>query len=111
MGRRLIQLSGALSVGTSRLAALQDLPQAAPVLENTASAHHILKRITDLRSAAQIHEGRMNQIDRGLKSVEAEMAQLVEETGGLCPTCGSPVKPETLLNHSHSHEPSERLTA
>jgi hypothetical protein len=43
------------------------------------------------------------------------MARLVDETGGLCPTCGAPVKPENLLDH-HAHSPrsstpSERLTA
>ena len=54
----------------------------------------------------------MAQVDEGLKSLQAEMARLVEETGGLCPTCGSPVKPETLLDHhTHSPQASERLTA
>ena len=43
------------------------------------------------------------------------MERLIDETGGLCPTCGSPVRPETLLDH-HAHSsqptvPSERLTA
>jgi hypothetical protein len=57
----------------------------------------------------------MAQIDEGLKSVQADMARLVEETGGLCPTCGSPVSAENLLDHhahsSHPSTPSERLTA
>jgi hypothetical protein len=57
----------------------------------------------------------MAQIDSGLQSVQAELARLVDKTGGLCPTCGAPVKPETLLHHhthsSHPQEPSERLTA
>jgi DNA repair exonuclease SbcCD ATPase subunit len=68
--------------------------------------------MSDLRAASQIAKGRMAQVDEGLKSLQAEMARLVEETGGLCPTCGSPVKPETLLDHhTHSPKPSERLTA
>jgi hypothetical protein len=57
----------------------------------------------------------MAQVDEGMKSLQDEMARLVEETGGLCPTCGSPVKPENLLDHhahsSQSATPSERLTA
>ena len=56
----------------------------------------------------------MAQIDEGLKSVQAEMEHFVEETGGLCPTCGSPVSAENLLDHqAHSSHvsPSERLTA
>jgi hypothetical protein len=38
------------------------------------------------------------------------MARLIEDTGGLCPTCGSPVSADSLLNH-HAHSPMERLTA
>jgi hypothetical protein len=111
IGRQVVQRRDALSRSQARLAALHRLPEAAPVLENMSPAQHILKRLGDLRSAARIVQGRMAQIDAGMRSVQADMARLVEETGGLCPTCGSPVKPETLLNHSHSHEPSERLTA
>jgi hypothetical protein len=71
--------------------------------------------MNDLRSAALIAQSRVAQVDEGLASVQADMAQLIQETGGLCPTCGSPVKPENLLDHhahsSHSPTPSERLTA
>jgi hypothetical protein len=38
------------------------------------------------------------------------MARLIEDTGGLCPTCGSPVSADSLLDH-HAHSPMERLTA
>lgn len=112
IGRRVVQASRALAQSQARLRALQDLPSAAPVLENTAPAQDILKRLADLRSAARIAETRMAQVDDGLKALQAEMARLVEETGGLCPTCGSPVRPETLLDHhTHSLKPTERLTA
>ena len=94
----------------ARLSALHGLPEAVPTLENTASAQNILKRMNDLHAASQIARSRMIQVDEGLKALQAEMARLVEETGGLCPTCGSPVKPETLLDH-HTHSPTERLTA
>jgi DNA repair exonuclease SbcCD ATPase subunit len=115
IGRQVIQRGSALSRSRAKLAALRGLPEAAPALESTSSAQHILKRLGDLRSAALIVQGRMGQIDAGLQSVQAELARLVDKTGGLCPTCGAPVKPETLLHH-HTHssqppEPSERLTA
>ncbi len=112
IGRQVLQLGRELARSQARLKALQGLPAASPALENTASAQNILKRMNDLRTASHIASGRMAQIDEGLKSLQAEMARLVEETGGLCPTCGSPVSPETLLDHhTHSSKPSERLTA
>ncbi|WP_243375635.1 AAA family ATPase [Microvirga solisilvae] len=114
IGRQVLQLGRELAASKSRLTALKGLPEAAPALENTASAQNILKRLGDLRSAALIAKGLMAQIDEGLQSVQTEMARLVEETGGLCPTCGSPVSAENLLDH-HAHSshstPSERLTA
>jgi hypothetical protein len=88
------------------------LPETAPSLESASQAQNILSRMTDLRSATLVARSRISQADDGLKTVQAEMAQIVEETGGFCPTCGSPVKPENLLeHHAHSSTPSERLTA
>jgi len=115
IGRQVLQLSRELASSRSRLALLQALPDAVPALENTAPAQNILKRLADLRSGVLIARSRMAQIDESLKSVQAEVIHLVEETGGLCPTCGSPVSAENLLDHhahsSHSSSPSERLTA
>ncbi|WP_230531342.1 AAA family ATPase [Microvirga roseola] len=115
LGRQVVQISRSLANAKHRAAALRDLPATVPALENTGPQKDILKRLTDLRSAALIVQGRMAKIDEELKSVQAEMAQLVEETGGLCPTCGSPVSADNLLEHhahsSHSSKPSERLTA
>jgi hypothetical protein len=110
IGRQVLRLSEALSRSRSRLTALQSLPVAAPVLENTSTAQDILSRLTEFRGAAAIAQGRLAQIDAGLKAVQADMLRLVEETGGLCPTCGSPVNAESLLNH-HAHPPVKRLTA
>jgi energy-coupling factor transporter ATP-binding protein EcfA2 len=110
IGRQALQLAGALSKGQARLVALQSLPSAVPVLENTSSAQNTLARLNELRSASAITRGRLAQIDEGVKSVQTEMARLVEEAGGLCPTCGSPVSAENLLDH-HAHSRMERLTA
>lgn len=112
LGERVVQLNRDLARSKARLAALQSLPHSVPDLEKTSSAQNILKRVTDLRSAALLAQSRIVQVGDGLKSVQAEMARLIEETGGLCPTCGSPVKPENLLDHhAHSSMPTERLTA
>ncbi|UVF18953.1 AAA family ATPase [Microvirga terrae] len=115
LGERVLQLGHRLARSRKRLAALHDLPDGIPALENTAPAQNILKRVNDLRSAARIAQDRLAKVDEGLVSVQADMAKLIEETGGLCPTCGAPVKPETLLDHhahpSHLASPSERLTA
>lgn len=114
IGRQVLQLSQELTARRVRLAALQSLPDTMPSLASTTPIQNILKRITDLRNAALIAQGRMAQIAEELKSVQAEMARFVEESGGLCPTCGSPVSAENLLNHyAHSSHPSpsERLTA
>ena len=115
VGRNVIQLGRHLALSQARLAALQDMPQAVPALDDTAPAQNMLKRIDDLRKAAAIAQGRIATIDEGLIAIRSEMERFIAETGGLCPTCGSPVKPETLLDHhdhsSHSTVPSERLTA
>jgi hypothetical protein len=114
IGRQVLQLGSDLASGKARLMALRSLPDGAPTLESTSPAQNMLKRIADLRSAALIARSRMAQIDEGMKSVQAEMARFMEETGGLCPTCGSPVSADNLLDH-HTHSshpsPSERLTA
>jgi phage shock protein A len=115
IGRQVLQRGSALARSRAKLAALRGLPESAPALVDASPAQHILKRLGDLRSAALIVQGRMAQIDSGLQSVRAELARLVDQTGGLCPTCGAPVKPEALLHHHahspHPQEPSERLTA
>ena len=115
VGRNVIQLGRHLALSQARLAALQDMPQAVPALDDTAPAQNMLKRIDDLRKAAAIAQGRIATIDEGLIAIRSEMERFIAETGGICPTCGSPVRPETLLDH-HAHSsqptvPSERLTA
>lgn len=114
IGQQVLQLSRDLSLSMMRVEALGNLPDAAPSLEITAPAQNMLKRLADLRSAALIAKSRMAQIDDGMKSAQAEMARFMEETGGLCPTCGTQVSAENLLDH-HVHStpssPTERLTA
>jgi hypothetical protein len=110
IGRQVLQVAEALSRSRSRLHALQSLPASAPTLENTSTAQDMVSRLTAIRDAAAAAQGRLQRVDAGLASLQADMARLVEATGGLCPTCGSPVSAESLLNH-HPHPPVERLTA
>lgn len=110
IGRRLLRVIEAQSRNRARLMALQSLPGAMPKLETTAKAQELVTRMRDLRKAQAILQGRMVQIAEDHAAVTAEMTRLVEETGGLCPTCGSPVSAESLLSH-HSHSAMDRLTA
>lgn len=114
IGRNVLQLGRDLSASKARLDALQSLPESVPHLESTAQAQNMLKRLSDLRNAAYMAGSRMAQIDESIEAVQADMARFIEETGGLCPTCGSQVSAENLLDH-HAHSshssPSERLTA
>ncbi|GEO17866.1 AAA family ATPase [Microvirga aerophila] len=110
VGRQVLELAGALSRAKARLASLKALPEAVPALENTSSGQNILGRLEEFRKAAAIAQDRLARIDEGIKSVQADMARLIEDTGGLCPTCGSPVSADNLLDH-HAHSPMERLTA
>jgi hypothetical protein len=110
VGRQVLDLASALSRAKARLASLDALPEAAPALENTSSGQNILGRLGEFRKAAAMAQDRLARIDEGIQSVQADMARLIEDTGGLCPTCGSPVSADSLLNH-HAHSPMERLTA
>jgi DNA repair exonuclease SbcCD ATPase subunit len=109
IGRRLIDLVHTLRQAQAKGGALQSLPDAVPALENLTPAQDILTRLSDLRGASAIARGRLSQIATELQSVEAGLAALLDETGGLCPTCGSSVDAQNLLRHSHFT--AERVTA
>jgi DNA repair exonuclease SbcCD ATPase subunit len=109
IGRQVIDLAAGLERAGARRKALWALPDGLPTLENTAPAQDILSKLSDLRGATTIARGRLSQISEELKSVERDMAALIDETGGLCPTCGSSVDAQSLLQHSHFK--AERVTA
>ena len=110
IGRRLLRVMEAHSRNRERFTALQSLPGAMPKLESTARAQELVARMRDLQKAQAILQGRVAQIADEHASMTAEMTRLVEQAGGLCPTCGSPVSAESLLNH-RSHSAMDRLTA
>ena len=72
--------------------------------------NQLAKHIADLARAGADARERLTRIDAEAEALRAEIAQLVEENGGLCPTCGAPVSAETLLDHQ-AHSAVERMTA
>ncbi|MBM6594835.1 AAA family ATPase [Microvirga pudoricolor] len=98
---RLIELSHGLRRAQAMRETLTTLPESLPALENSVAAQNILKRLADLRSASTIARGRLSQIADSLRSTEDGMAALLDETGGLCPTCGSSIDAGRLLEHNH----------
>ncbi|MBZ6078587.1 AAA family ATPase [Microvirga puerhi] len=110
IGRATLDVAGRLHRAKSRLACLQVLPDGPPALENLQSAQEVRKRLTLLRGASAQAREKLVRIDAEASALRAAMADLVEESGGLCPTCGSPVSIDTLLDHS-SHSTVEPLNA
>ncbi|HEV2558619.1 MAG TPA: AAA family ATPase [Microvirga sp.] len=101
-GQRLAQSARALRLAQARSAVLAGCPQAAPVPETTAEAERALGRMTALGAAIEAAQARLAAAEAGLAVVRADMAGLVDATGGRCPTCGSSVDAETLLDHGHA---------
>ncbi|MCB8822725.1 AAA family ATPase [Microvirga rosea] len=110
IGRGLLETSARLRDAQARLASLRLLPETTPALENPMPAQNILKRMIDIRNAKAQAEERMMKMDAQARALRDEMADLVASHGGLCPTCGSPVTADTLLDHQ-AHGAMERLTA
>ena len=110
IARTVLDAAERLRRGEARLSCLKALPSALPDLENPAPAQDILKHIADLARAGADARERLTRIDAEAEALRAEIAQLVEENGGLCPTCGAPVSAETLLDHQ-AHSAMERMTA
>ncbi|WP_245416134.1 AAA family ATPase [Microvirga sp. 17 mud 1-3] len=110
IARAVLETTERLRRAEARLSCLQALPGALPGLENPAPAQDILTHIADLARGGADARERLTRIDAEAEVLRAEMAQLVEESGGLCPTCGGPVSAETLLDHQ-AHSAMERMTA
>jgi predicted ATPase len=105
-GRRAIEVARALSQARARSAVLQGCPDRTPVLESTASVETAVAGIGTLARNLVAARARLGQAEAKLATVKADMARLVEEAGGRCPTCGSAVDAETLLDH-HAHAGSQ----
>lgn len=110
IGRDVLDAAARLRRCEARLSCLHSLPAALPALESADAVQGVLTRLADVRRAAAGAQDRMMRIDAELEALRADMADLIEDNGGLCPTCGSPVSAETLLDHQ-THPTGERLTA
>jgi hypothetical protein len=77
-----------------------------PVLRDSSAAEGMLARLTGLHRAGAAAAARLTEASSGLDRIRADMARLLEDTRGLCPTCGSSVAAEALLDgHGHSVAP------
>jgi AAA domain len=101
-GQRLIRSRAALETAHARAAVLQNLPKALPSLESHERAETGLARIAELRTRCSSALQRLNEAAEGMDALRAEMARLVDESSGLCPTCGATVDPDALLD-AHAH--------
>lgn len=102
IGRALIEGGAKLAAARARLAALQQLPDAAPNFDTGAEALGVARRLASLRKAGVTAAARLREADAGLEAVRAEMAQLLDTMAGHCPTCGAATDPDRLLSH-HTH--------
>jgi hypothetical protein len=96
------ETSAALAQARARQAVLEPLPSALPILERSTEVEETLASLVALRQARVAAEQRLSRSTAGLDAVRADMARLVEDTQGQCPTCGSAVDAEGLLDR-HSH--------
>jgi len=92
----------------SRAALLNALPDAPPVLESTAEAEEALATSRSLATQAARARTRLAGLDEAMASLRADLARLLDDTQGCCPTCGSVVDPDLLLSgHGHAgHAPT-----
>jgi hypothetical protein len=102
IGERVLTTSKALAVARRRLVALADLPAAMPPLADTGEAERTRARLATLGAGIDGAERQLAAIDEGLAAVEAEIACIVAETGGCCPTCGGAVDNPLALLHDHA---------
>jgi len=103
IGLRRLSLARDLRRASATAELLRALPAAGPILDDTDAAQGILARLSDLRGAAARAQGQLAQAADKLRAIEAGLAALLEDTGGLCPTCGAGVDAQGLLRHAPAH--------
>ncbi|HEX2555227.1 MAG TPA: AAA family ATPase [Microvirga sp.] len=96
-------LAGALRRARRRRAALAALPPALPALAATTDLEGAAERLQRLQADLARARGRAELAAAAMAEVQAKLAALVRDTGGLCPACGHAVDPADLLGpHSHA---------
>jgi hypothetical protein len=97
------ETAAALALTRARHALLADLPVSAPVPASTTAAEETLERLRSLRERAASIGDRLTSIDHRMNTLRTDLARLMDETGGRCPTCGSAVDSDALLTrHAHT---------
>jgi len=100
LGEQVLGMSQALAAAHHRQAALAELPERAPALGDTGALQRAAAGLAALRAGVEQARGRLGTVNREIAAVEAEIARIVDGTGGRCPTCGGAVDdPLRLLDH------------
>jgi DNA repair exonuclease SbcCD ATPase subunit len=102
VGERLLAALRERGAAETRLLALAGLPAAPPALRSSVTAQALADRLAETTAAITRQRARLKRNEADRAAVEREVAALAEETGGLCPACGAPVEPASLLE-SHAH--------
>jgi hypothetical protein len=106
LAEKLRDTTVALASARARDALLADLPDSVPVPEITTAAEETLGRLRSFGEQAASIGHRLIGLDERMNAVRADLARLMDETGGRCPTCGSPVDSDALLT-GHAHPGQE----
>jgi DNA repair exonuclease SbcCD ATPase subunit len=106
LAEKLRRTTAALALARARDALLADLPDSVPVPESTTAAEETLGRLRSVGEQAAAMRHRLTGLDQRMNTVRADLARLMDETGGRCPTCGSPVDSDALLT-GHAHPGQE----
>jgi hypothetical protein len=106
LAEKVRKTTAALMLARARHAVLADLPDWVPVPESTTAAEETLGRLRSLGEQAASMRKRLTSLDQRMNTLRADLARLMEETGGRCPTCGSPADSDALLT-GHAHPGQE----
>jgi hypothetical protein len=101
----LLALGQALKRATEALRALDAVPDklpSAPALPESAELATLLTALSQQSGVVQKLDNDLTVSKRELDALAAEKAQLIEESGGLCPLCGHEMDESALEGHSHA---------
>jgi hypothetical protein len=102
VAERVGAVAAALALARRRATLLGALPAQAPVLQATQAREEALDRLRSLGDQAARVRSRLASIDEGMRTLRGDLARLMDETHGRCPTCGSAVEADALLvGHAH----------
>jgi len=103
VAKRVRALAAALGEARGRARLLDSLPASTPVLESTTAPEDALARLRSLGEHGARMRGRLAGLDNDMEALRFDLARLMAETDGRCPTCGSAVDANALLaGHAHA---------